>query len=811
VANYTLFKEELPSGQLIDATKGGNLKIGIGEAQHFAGLYDDLGNPLQTTIWGYGAIRADGTFTPTWPGPTIVAKQGKPLSVTFRNNLPSGGYPGGHLLPFDPTYDTIAAAVNNLSLLPTNVHLHGGDTDASSDGYPTQVYTQGQSFTNYYDNSQQAGTLWYHPHTQGRTRLDVYAGLAGFYLLRDNNEEKLIRQGLLPGGAQKLEMAVTDRMFTDNGQLFYPSTSDSFYAPGELEDRRTELSGFLESQGLLPTGGLPPVPTVTGLPEFIGDRILTNGMVWPHQDVTETQYRVHLLNASDSRSYVFELHDNQTDTAGTNRYSFYQVGTDAALLKTPVELQRLVLEPGQRADVVIDFKALMATAKARDGVANTQFFLRNYGPDAIFEGFENNTAAISTPNGFQNAVVDDPADPTTTGQVMRFDVTPGKVPQSNFDPKQILNPALDRLFKNDLNEEKSTYTRRLGLFEGSDKFGRIMPMLGSVEPVLDQTGAIVNGSLMFSDPGSEVVKLDKSGKATEIWEIYNTTVDAHPIHLHQTSFRILDRTPIDVKGELAQKPQMMDGGYGSGITFDAPAAGRLYGSIDDYVVKGTAFGPQINETGLQDTVIALPGQMTRIVATFDKPGDYVWHCHILSHEDSDMMRKLTVLPYGQDAPGKVIQGSTSSDKLVGTNHDDLLIGYGGGDIFTGGEGRDVFKFTKPNPLLAKFQVSPVGSDKGDNLKNQEKEDLFIKSNGLQDRILDFQVGFDKIDLHELLTGINYLGTDPLRDRVVSVSSSNSNSSVVKVFAPGSGNLVASIGVESERKGGSLNNASNFIF
>ena len=335
MAESTLFAVALPvpslaNGLRINATVGGELFIGMAEAQHWAGLYDEFGNKLYTTIWGYGQTDADGNFISdvTWPGPTILAKENNPLSVTFYNLLPEDGYEGGHLLPFDSTYHTIHESVHDLSLLPTNVHLHGGHTDADSDGAPEDIYYQGEAWTNYYDNSQQGATLWYHPHTLGRTRLDVYAGLAGFYFLRDTRENTLIANGSLPGGDYEIELAFQDRMFTEDGQLYLPSAADEFYDEGELDELREGLSEFLDSQGLLPEGGLPEAPELTGLPEFFGDHILTNGVVWPQLDVEETQYRFRLLNGSDSRAYVFELQDEADGEAGSDRFSFYQIGTD---------------------------------------------------------------------------------------------------------------------------------------------------------------------------------------------------------------------------------------------------------------------------------------------------------------------------------------------------------------------------------------------------------------------------------------------------------------------------------------------------
>ena len=524
------------------------------------------------------------------------------------------------------------------------------------------------------------------------------------------------------------------------------------------------------------------VPEVTGLPEFFGDHILTNGVVWPHLEVAETQYRFRLLNGSDSRAYIFEIHDEQSGAPGEDRFSFYQIGTDVGLMERPVKLDRLVMMPGERIDVVVDFKELLKEDKARDGVEDTQFFLRNFGPDDPFGGFADNTAAISTPYGFQNAALADISNPETTGQVMRFDVTPGDAPQSRFNPYQTLNPSLRRIFGDELNEYNATYTRRLGLFEGQDEYGRLQPMLGSVEAILDENGNIVNGSSTWADPTTEVIQLDRNGEATEIWEIWNLTGDAHPVHLHLTAFKVLDRTPFELIGELPKKPQIQHNGeYGSGFTFDAPdGSGRQYGTIDDIAVTGTTVGPQANEVGLKDTVIALPGQKTRIVAYFDKPGTYVWHCHILSHEDHDMMRTFTVVPHNENAPGKVIQGTNSRDNLTGTKQNDVMIGYGDDDFLRGNGGRDIFKYHSLDDGL--------------------------------DTIYDFELRIDQIDLGEVLKKIGYTGTDPIVDGVVSVNSIARNNSVITINDPNGGYSPAQLSLLRDVKPAELlSYPSHFIF
>ncbi len=224
--------------------------------------------------------------------------------------------------------------------IPTVVHLHGGHTESASDGLPEQWFTQnfavkGPTFVKenyYYENTQEAATLWYHDHALGITRLNVYAGLAGFYLLTDNNEENLQANNTLPSGEYDIEIVLQDRMFSDNGELFYPSTDPDI------------IPNFNDGTPTLP---LPPGPSA--IAEFFGDFIVVNGMVWPKLDVEPRQYRFRMLNGSDSRFYILQL---------SNGNSFYVIGTDDGLLENPVTNTQLLIAPGERYDIVVDFTGM---------------------------------------------------------------------------------------------------------------------------------------------------------------------------------------------------------------------------------------------------------------------------------------------------------------------------------------------------------------------------------------------------------------------------------------------------------------------
>jgi spore coat protein A, manganese oxidase len=247
-----------------------------------------------TRVWGYA-----GAF----PGPTIEARRDLPVTVVWRNQLrdPQGVLRTTHYLPVD----TCLHGPNHTGLTPVAVvHLHGGKVAPESDGMPNLAFAPGEQSPLYtYPNDQPASTIWYHDHTLGNTRLNVYMGLAGFYLIRDSAEDALS----LPGGEYEIPLAIQDRAFNPDGTLRY-------------------LSMWHE--------------------HFFGDFVLVNGKVWPYLDVKRGKYRFRLLNGSNSRTYTLAL---------SNGASFSQISTDLGLLPAPVPLTSLTLTPGERADVVIDF------------------------------------------------------------------------------------------------------------------------------------------------------------------------------------------------------------------------------------------------------------------------------------------------------------------------------------------------------------------------------------------------------------------------------------------------------------------------
>ena len=545
-----------------------------------------------TNVWSYGSVNHPGTFN--YPAFTVEAINNKPVRVKWVNQLvdTNGNYLP-HLLPVDQTPHwanpggPVDSRTNNpnpyTGPVPMVPHLHGGHSAEESDGYPEAWFLPAanniggfipegtwynafkKSFkkefgvkwdagtaTFQYQNDQRAGTLWYHDHSMGMTRLNVYAGPAGFYLIRGGADDLPSgTPGGLPGPAPgvganpfgtfyEIPLAIQDRSFNDDGSLFYPGT-------------RAFFDGF--EGPYIPDSDVPPIWN----PEFFGNTMVVNGRTWPYLDVEPRRYRFRILNGCNSRFLILKL---------SKAVPFWLIGTDGGFLPEPVQLDRLLLGPAERADVIVDF------SKFKPG---TEITLLNDGPDTPFGGM-----------GFR------PADPVTTGQVMRFRVVPLTGPDTSANPAlgELTLPAFAPV-------GSATNTRQVSLNEMmSAQFDiPIAAMLGTVD--LANPAAPAGIPKMWDDSITEGVGLN----ATEVWEIYNFTEDAHPIHIHQIMFQVVSRQPV--------------------------AGNKVR-------------GPEAWETGLKDTVIAYPGEVTRVRGTFDRPGQYVWHCHIVEHEDNEMMRPYTV-------------------------------------------------------------------------------------------------------------------------------------------------------------------------
>jgi spore coat protein A len=605
-ADPAFFYQPVPNG-----SKAGTFNINVEQTIQQTGLRrNGSGQLLNTTVWGYGP---DGAGV-SWPGRTFQVQSGVPTTVRWNNELRNnGGRPLDHLLPVDTSlhwcyslagYEHYSIKKNGVPII---THLHGGHSAFQFDGNPEYFYSPDYEITGprwaqigglikdfTYLNDQPAGTLWYHDHALGITRLNVYAGLAGFYLVRDANDTGDANNPLgLPAFPYEMALAVQDRLFTDKGDLFYPAY------PGD-----PAWEDFITDEGL----DDDEVPQPSALAEFFGDHILVNGKIWPKADVEPRNYRLRFLNGCDSRFMVLRFRvaasPDATSLDGASApVPFYIIGGDQGLASSATETNTLVFEPGGRYDIVFDFSTVPI---------GSRIIVENIGGDAPFGG------------AFGNELdPDDLFDDRQTDRIMAFDVT-----------RSFNNSVADNFHHGNIsglysgNNSGVTNIRKVALFEGNDEFGRLQPLLGTAEPTTNADGQIVNGTIAWHSSTTENPTLI----ATEIWEIYNATGDAHPIHLHLVNFEVLDRHLFDA--DLIEQPVLQHNGeVGTGFRLENIVVGAPVVNLPGYV-----------ENFPRDMVTALPGQVVRIKTTFDKPGRYVWHCHILSHEDHEMMRVLHVGP-----------------------------------------------------------------------------------------------------------------------------------------------------------------------
>jgi FtsP/CotA-like multicopper oxidase with cupredoxin domain len=628
--------DALAPGFIYQPDKKGRYKIKAGQAVQYTGLVDPTTNlALPTPIWGYGDQK--DKFI-SWPGRTFQVKSvsagGPPeTQVTWANALDGITQ---HLLPVDTSLHWAYAlhGYTNFSIatdgVPIITHLHGGHTDYQFDGNPEFFYSpNGQTqvvgpqwnnvpggFTTKfrYDNNVQAGNLWYHDHALGITRLNVYAGMAGFYFVRDEFDTGEANNPLgLPAQPYEKAYAIQDRMFYATGQLFYPAfPGDPFY------------DDFITGEGAILPPATFPGGGPTALAEFFGDHMVVNGMIWPKEDVEPRNYRLHVLNGTDSRFMVLRFRpvpmgDTDLSNAGAP-LPFHVIGSDQGLASSATMTDMLLSEPGSRYDIVIDFSQVPM---------NTRVIMENIGGDEPFGG------DIPGPSLFSE-----------TNRIMAFDVVRDFGDLSE-DPDNFSAGAIGQYGGNTAPVNR---VRKVALFEGKDEFGRLQPLLGTAEPATDYQGNPImwpagdpngpgqmQGSIAWHSPTTENPALGD----TEIWEIYNATGDAHPVHLHLVNFQVgtgneaqYGVTRQEFTADVIQQPVLQhNGAQGIGFHLENITLGNPVPQPNGYI-----------ENTPKDMVTALPDQVTRIKMTFDKPGRYVWHCHILSHEDHEMMRVLHVGP-----------------------------------------------------------------------------------------------------------------------------------------------------------------------
>ena len=666
-----------------------------------------------TKVWGYGpeadptpTVAPDPNSQFNYPAYTIETKADRRVNVRWINGLmdKTTGKFLPHLLSVDqtlhwanPPQDCMHGsgtdcmgqnAVPYRGPVPMVPHVHGAHVDPHSDGYseawwlpaanniPAGYALSGRLFDDAtgtnpgtrgyadysYRNDQPATTLWYHDHSLGMTRNNVYAGPAGFWLIRGGQYDGAVNvsgsnpavlpgpapvagQGLLelntPGNAtrkaiREIPLVIQDRSFNADGSLFYPS--DRAFFEG-LKKRQLQIK-FLPD----PESDVAPIWN----PETFFNTMVVNGTTWPKLNVAQALYRFRLLNGSNARMINLALFVVNQNTNEINRHReipFYQIGSDQGFLPRVVRIrtgEQIALTPGthapvpqpnpndptallmglaERADVIVDFSGLP------DG---TVVRMINTAPDSPFGGFPA-----------------DPSDPGTTGQVMQFVVKAALTGAKGSTDGKTTAPANLNLRAEHPLATPTVPTRVVSLNEDGglkvclevDAMGGFVPdargnlvqvpcdgspnhqpygptaaLAGTVvdaggNPLrwTDTTGASEAKNLKLMNGTTVTVNVTESPKLGEVeeWKIYNFTEDAHPVHLHLVRFEVMSRTLVD----------------------GSPSPN---GSRHPW------------ERGRKDVVIAYPGEITTVRAKFDIDGLYMWHCHILEHEDNEMMRPYVV-------------------------------------------------------------------------------------------------------------------------------------------------------------------------
>lgn len=462
--------------------------------EQFQTLHSEL---PPTRVWG---------FNGGYPGPIIEAFRDSMITVQWVNDLreiETGALRTSHVL----SIDTCLHGPDMTGTAPvTVIHLHGGKVPHDSDGYPEDAFPPGDSSGIYhYPNIQPAGTLWYHDHALGITRLNVMMGLAGLYFLRDSNELSLH----LPSGEFEIPLVIQDKSFHADGTMIYPESAED---------------------------------------HFFGNVLLVNGKVWPYLNVKKGKYRFRVVNGSNSRAYKLAL---------SNGASFIQIGSELGLLETSVQLDSLIMLPGERYDLVFDFSTY---------ATGTEIILTNSAP-APFPGF----AGVGViPN------------------VMKF-IVQGQTGFTGPIP--------------------ATLAQVEELLPGNAETERVFELMTMTSPPCGEhthTMWTING-LMWDD----ITEFPVFG-TTEIWTWHNQSGVSHPMHLHLVAFQVLDRQAIN---EVTGEPE------------------------------GPILQPSASERGWKDTANSPPGYRTRVITRFDGfTGLYPYHCHILEHEDHEMMRQFEVRP-----------------------------------------------------------------------------------------------------------------------------------------------------------------------
>ena len=642
------------------------------KAIHFPGGKPPKNCGLDTasSTWGYlsGIANTPGMIRPTYLGPVVISETGVAVTPTYGNNLPLGGVVQANL-PIDQTLDwadplgstgpvgcgkNLAGDYTNLLCgqipyigpIPIATHMHGAEVAAAYDGGPDAWFTQGNAITGAgwpgaeynYPNNQQESTIWFHDHALGITRLNVYAGLAGLMPIIDPANPITLSLPQL-GNGHDIPLIIQDRTFDTNCEIFYNLASNP-----------------------------QPNPTVHPfwIPEFIGDTIVVNGKTWPFLDVEPRQYRFRFVNGSNARFYVLTVNESKTNRGGKNIITkttlpIIAIATDDGYLDAAVASPNVTIGPGERYEIILDFTNVpFGTEFVMMNSARTPFpgggkVVKNL-TDQVMK-FRVNVPLSVVPN---TAIA--------VGTPLRF-IGDTIAPIVDIKPQAIATPMPPT------GPVTGTIVRQLTLNE-------VIGAGGPLELVINNSKLNESNILPgCTTPACRETELPQVGD-TEIWEIINITADAHPMHTHLTSFQVIDRQVVDVAAWSLTYDQALFNngvlpGHGPPFQYNIRNADGAIGGNPPLAAAAALIGapiaPLFSEMGWKDTVISYPGEVTRIAVRWtptdiavgdETPGinqyddfpnggfdptalvdgnvGYVWHCHIVDHEDNEMMRNYTV-------------------------------------------------------------------------------------------------------------------------------------------------------------------------
>ncbi|MFJ1531083.1 multicopper oxidase family protein [Streptomyces mirabilis] len=530
--------------------------------------------------WGYWATNPHDPHRPIgmgYLGPTLSVTRDHPTVVKWRNELPTT-HMFQHVIDMirekkpvvapipPPPYKYVPQFPDDINVWNV-VHQHGGYTAPQSDGQPLQAFSpkgfHAEGYTTLdpsrvkpneaiygYTNHDHSCMLWYHDHAMGMSALNVYAGLAGLYLINEPADKRLG----LPRGEFEVPLILQDRTFNANGSLAYTMT-----------DREGE------------------------------DTPVVNGKAYPFLAVEQRRYRLRILNASNERFWQLRFDVDPRDALLEPPLPFWLIGTDGGF-RTPLHMLDFLISPAERYDLIVDFSQVPMGTKVK---------LTNYpGTQAHFPGIPGCGPEIA--------------------DIMQFEVT--KPLSGGGDrttpPEKLRLQAVAPI-------KPKPHTRRREWVVYQHELYRTMTF----------------NAVPYMEPSQDFIKEG----STEIWEYINPNHDAHPMHVHLVNFQVLNRQPIDAAAYQKDYDKWI---YGGRKPKDHPVLANYF--------TGPPIPPNPDETlSYKDTVKAPAQMVTRIIiqefvppkrdiasipnSGAELPATYIHHCHLLEHEDDDLMRPWTIV------------------------------------------------------------------------------------------------------------------------------------------------------------------------